>query len=172
MGPIELVFLVMIALFGIVGVVRGYARELGVTTMLLIGLLVLVFIDKEFHAGLVRFLAALVGDSTMTQATTKALIFCVFLTIIIFISYQGETLSFPGRGANHVFGLGAGLLNGYLYAGSLWYYLGNANWPLLNISEPYSQFYQLAWNVLPPNILPWPYLIGLAAFMLIMRVLK
>ena len=172
MGPIELVFLVMIALFGIVGIVRGYARELGVTTMLLIGLWVLVFIDTELHIQFDRLLTMLVGDNTATQVTAKALIFCAFLTIIIFISYQGETLSFPGRGANHVFSLGAGLLNGYLYAGSLWYYLGNADWPFLDISQPYSQFYDLAWKVLPPNVLPWPYLIGLAAFMLIMRVLK
>ncbi len=172
MGPIELVFLVMIALFGVVGIVRGYARELGITTMLLIGLWVLVFIDQQFHVQLDKLLVALAGDSPVTQATVKALIFCAFLIGIIFISYQGETLSFPGKGANHVFSLGAGLLNGYLFAGSLWFYLGDANWPFLDISQDYSQFYDLAWKVLPPNVLTWPYLIGLAVFMLIMRVLK
>lgn len=172
MGPIEIVFIVMIALFGAVGIVRGYARELGITTMLLLALWVLKFVDTEFPEQLNKLLTFLVDGSATMQITAKALIFCGFLIIIIFISYQGITLSFPGKGKSLVFSLGSGLLNGYLFAGSLWYYLGNADWPFLEVNQPYSNFYQFAWQILPPKILPWPYLIGLAVFMLIMRVVK
>jgi len=172
MGPIEIVFMVMVALFGAVGIVRGYARELGITTMLLLALWVLKFVDTEFSDRVNKLLALLVDGSAITQVTAKALIFCGFLIVIVFISYQGITLSFPGQGKSLVFSLGSGLLNGYLFAGSLWYYLGTANWPFLEVSPPYSDFYQFAWQILPPKILPWPYLIGLAVFMLIMRVVK
>ena len=44
MGPVEVVFLILIGLFGAIGVVRGWQRELGVTTMLLITLFVIEFV--------------------------------------------------------------------------------------------------------------------------------
>jgi hypothetical protein len=114
----------------------------------------------------------LVGESATRQATAKGLLFSAFLIVIIFISYHGETLSFPAKGKSHAFSLGSGLLNGYLFAGSVWYYLATAGWPLLEVSTDYSAFYTFAWQLLPPAILGWPYLIGLAVFMLIVRVLK
>ena len=46
MGPIEIVFLLLVAVFIVIGIVRGYARELGVTTMLLIALFVLEFLSE------------------------------------------------------------------------------------------------------------------------------
>jgi hypothetical protein len=44
MGPVEGVFLAIIAMFGAIGVVRGWQQELGVTTMLLLALFVISFI--------------------------------------------------------------------------------------------------------------------------------
>ena len=44
MGPVEVVFLVVIGIFGAIGVVRGSQRELGVTTMLLLALFVITFL--------------------------------------------------------------------------------------------------------------------------------
>ena len=49
MGPIEFVFLTLFLIFGIIGVMRGYGRELGVTTMLLLALFVLEFIDEGYQ---------------------------------------------------------------------------------------------------------------------------
>ena len=60
MGPIELLFLVVIGLFGAIGVVRGYQRELGVTTMLLLTLFVIEF-----------FMALRLGDR-ITAALVEA----------------------------------------------------------------------------------------------------
>ena len=171
MGPIEIVFLVIIVMFGVIGVVRGFNRELGVTLMLLVGLLVLVLLETEFNEQFKTLLAA-IAPSAADQAIAKAAIFCGFLTILTFISYQGITLSFAGAGQSNVFGLGAGLLNGYLYAGSLWYYLDRAGWPLLPFDKNYSDFYNFALELLPPAVFKWPYLIALVVIMLIMRVWK
>jgi uncharacterized membrane protein required for colicin V production len=172
MGPIEVVFLAILVIFGAVGVVRGYVRELGVTLMLLLGLLVLLLLEDRFDAQLDRLWLEIAGPDLADQAVARAIVFCSFLTIIAFISYEGITLSFTGTGQNAVFSLGAGLLNGYLYAGSLWYYLGMADWPLVEAKEPFSSFYHFAWELLPPNVLKWEYLIALVTFMLIMRVWK
>jgi len=172
MGLVELVFGLLVVIFAAIGVVRGYARELGITTMLLLALFVIEFTDENMRPLVSRALEFIAGRNLADQATTKALIYAGFLTLIVFISYQGTTLTFPGAGKSFAYSLGAGLLNGYLYSGSMWWYLGNANYPFVNISKDYSAIYKLAWELLPPHILPWYYVIGLAVFMLIMRVLK
>lgn len=172
MGPIEIVFLAIFALFGGVGLVRTYQRELGVTTMLFITLFVLEFASERYEEQLKSALSLLVGTSPAAQADLTAGLFCVFLLVMTFVSYQGITLNFPGSGKNTFFSLGAGLLNGYLVAGSLWYYLDKVQWLFLNVQPPYSQFYQIVVKYLPPAIFTWQYLIGLAVFMLIVRIWK
>jgi hypothetical protein len=112
-----------------------------------------------------------VGSSASTK-TVSALLACGAMLLVAFISYQGETLTFPGKGSNWFFSLGTGLLNGYLLAGSIWYYLNAAGWPGGLIHTPYTQFYQTIVKLLPPAVLPWQLLIFLVVFMMIMRVLK
>jgi hypothetical protein len=172
MGPIEAVFLTMFIIFGVVGVVRGYARELGVTTMLLIALFVLEIIDERY-INLFNQVLARVGVPATSQSEVKTAIFCGFLILIAFISYQGETLTFPGKGKSNPFSLGTGLWNGYLFAGSLWYYMDKAGWPWLRVdTQHFTDFYRLVVKLLPPAIFRWEYLIALAVFMLIMRIWK
>jgi len=163
MGPVEIVFIAVWVIFGVVGIVRGYRLELGVTTMLLIALFVLEFLSDRFSAQLNRLLT--------TQ--WQSIISSGFLVILTFVSYEGETLAFPGKGDNPAFSLLAGLLNGYLFAGSLWYYLSRANWLGLPIDMANAtSLYQILDRLLPPAIFSWPYLILLAVVMLIMRVWK
>lgn len=174
MGPIELIFLIIVVFFGIFGVIRGYGRELGVTTMLLLTLFVLEFIS-ESSAGqktFDRIVGVFAGDNPATITTARFLIYCAVLIVVTYISYEGETLSFPGKRGNLIFDLGIGLLNGYLFAGSLWYYLASANWPLIPETAPFSPFYNAAVQFLPPAIFEWKYLVGLAVVMLIARVWK
>jgi hypothetical protein len=170
MGPVEITFLFVILIFTVVGIVRGYHRELGVTVMLLLALLVLMFLETQFPELLKSLLAVLAGSNTTDQATAKAIIYTGFLCAIVFISYQGDTLTFPGGTRSPLMGLGAGLLNGYLFAGSVWYYLAEASWPYLNVTGSFSDLYNAASRLLPPAILDWRYLIVLVAILLIMRV--
>jgi hypothetical protein len=172
MSPVEAAFLAMFIIFGAVGVVRGYARELGVTTMLLIALFLLEIIDERYIAVFNQVLTW-AGVPATAQSEAKTAIFCGFLILIAFISYQGETLTFPGRGTSNPISLGTGLINGYFFAGSLWYYLDKAGWPWLRVdTQHFTDFYRLVVKLLPPAIFRWEYLIALAVFMLIMRVWK
>ncbi len=173
MGPVESVFITIFIIFGVVGIVRGQARELGVTTMLLLALLVLELVGDKGQAYLNLFVEKLTVSAT-AATMLKTLLFCGFLILVAYISYEGETLTFPGKGRNTLFSLGAGLLNGYLFAGSLWYYLDAAGWLGLGLIQKaeFTGFYKLMVNYLPPKVFTWQYLIGLAVFMLIMRVWK
>ena len=170
MGPIEITFVVLLAVFAVVGLVRGYPRELGVTTMLLITLFVLEFLNEKYQASIDRVLNIVTGQEAVDPVRSWA--FVAALLVITFISYQGQTLSFPGKGGQPFFDLGTGLLNGYLAAGSIWYYLHQAGWPGLPIGEPYTNFYQAMVRLLPPAVFTWPYFIGLAVILLIARVWK
>jgi hypothetical protein len=173
MVPVEIVFLVTTCIFGVVGIVRGYSRELGVTTMLLLALFVLELIGERYPTQWAMVLGKLFGSDPETLLSASALIYSGFLIVIVFISYHGNTLTFPGKGDNWFFSLDIGLLNGYLFAGSLWYYLETAGWPIVSAIVPnYTSFNQAAMKLLPPAIFTWPYLILLAVFMLIIRVWK
>lgn len=172
MGPIELIFLTVFVIFGIIGVIRGYGRELGVTTMLLIALFVLKFVATRYQPQLDRAVGVFVGPEKTAQTSTQALIYCAILIVVVFISYEGETLSFPGKRGRIFFDLGSGLLNGYLFAGSLWYYLDAAKWPILHLAGDFTASYKILVRFLPPAIFDWQYLIGLAVIMLIARIWK
>ena len=137
MGPIELTFVVVVALFGVVGVVRGWARELGITIMLALALFVLEFIAEGEATQITEAVETFFNASPGSFPAAEAFVFCGFLIIIAFVSYQGETLSFPSKNKVASFGLIAGLFNGYMFSGSLWYYLEKANWPGVPIEPEY-----------------------------------
>ena len=168
MGPVEVVFFVLVAVFIAVALVRGYNRELGVTTMLLIALFVLEFLNERYQAAV----DAALGLATGQDAVLRPWLFVLFLLVITYISYQGNTLAFPGSSTSRFFDVGVGTLNGYLFAGSIWYYLQQAGWPGLEVVPTYTPVYQALVRLLPPGVFSWPYFIGLAVILLIARVWK
>lgn len=172
MGPVEVVFLVVIALFGAIGIVRGWSNELGVTTMLLLTLFVIIFLFPTGATGRIDSLLLRIGVDESQLIVITSLIAVVALLAVTFISYQGVGLAYPGGKKNNLLSLLIGLVNGYLLAGSLWYYLERANWPLTNVTEPFSDFYKFFSQILPPAIFPWQFFILLAVAMLILRVIK
>jgi hypothetical protein len=169
-GPVEVVFLVMVAIFIVIGIVRGFPRELGVTTMLLIALFVLEFFFERYLTSIDKALAIATGQEAVSSA--QAWLYVIILLVVTFISYQGQTLIYPGTGGKLFFDAGVGLLNGYLLAGSIWYYLAAAGWPGLPVVQTYTPIYMAMVRLLPPAVFSWPYFIGLAVILLIARVWK
>lgn len=172
MGPIELLFLVVTVMFGAIGLVRGYQRDLGVATMLFIALFVIEFTFAEPVGSRVNDFLVGRGVSETGIATLQAFLACGILIVVTFISYQGITIIFPGSGSNAIISLLVGLLNGYLFAGSIWYYLAQADWPLGKVVADYSTLYEFLVQILPPAIFGWQFFILMAVGLLILRNLK
>lgn len=171
MGPIEILFVTVIFLFGAIGIVRGYTRELGVTTMLLMTLFVITFVDTRLG----EQISALLENAGLSESNVTSLfslVACIILILVTFMSYQGITLTFPGSGGNWLLGWLVGLINGYLFAGSIWYYLAKADWIFFDVLPDYTTLYQFLVKILPPAIFSWPYFILLAVGMLILRVVR
>lgn len=171
MGPIEILFLSITLMFGAIGIVRGYPRELGVTTFLLIALFVVTFMNDRLGSQ-VDSLLAQAGVAESQVAALRALLYSVFLTIVVFVTYQGLGLIYPGSGKNWFVSMIVGLINGYLYAGSVWFFLDAADWPLGEVHAPFTPFYEFAVQILPPAIFGWQYFILVAVAMLLIRVLR
>lgn len=172
MGPVEVVFLVVIALFGAIGIVRGWQNELGVTTMLLLTLFVITFLFPTDAPGRLDPVLLRLGATEDQLVIITSIIAVIALLVVTFVSYQGLGLTYPGSKKNNLLSLAIGLINGYLLAGSVWYYLARANWPLAKVVPEFSSFYLFFSQILPPAIFGWQFFILLAVAMLILRVIR
>ena len=135
MAPIEVFFGLIVFIFSLIGLVRGFLKELGVTTVMMCLLFFLSVLEPYLNQGMVKVLSA---NSHFIPFDRKDEVQCwLFLFLIVgaaFVSYQGETLAFGGeltRGYQGVLlGLVTGLLNGYLIAGAIWFYMDKLNYPI------------------------------------------
>ena len=186
MVPIEVFFSALVFVFALIGLVRGFLRELGVTTIMMFLLFFLSRFEPELDRGLVRVMET--GGRFMPEPN-EDLISCGIFTFVIigsaFVSYEGETLAFGGRLRSGtqaiVLGLLTGTLNGYLIAGSLWYYMNRFAYPFefLGFSvENLSALAQKMIDFLPLPFLGRPVLFGqslllyLSALLLLARVIR
>src|SRR3974377_481058 len=100
MVEIQELFVILIVVMGIVGMVRGFLKELGVTLVFIATLFALdrliPIVNNFINGGGFGFLN--LGPVPQTQ-TTDELLFVIFSAILVaatFIAYQGETLAFGG----------------------------------------------------------------------------
>jgi uncharacterized membrane protein required for colicin V production len=178
--PIEIVFFIVITIFGLVGMVRGFLRELGVTLPLIVLLWAYSSLGERL-LGLMERGMTTVGYSP--SETTGDLIRCLFfvatLIFVTFIAYQGETLAFGGSNPPGLQGwltaLLIGLVNGYLIAGTAWYYLNFYNYPIQTLGLIQSSLTPLAQTIvsyaLPLDVLR-PLLPFLVFFLIILRIIR
>ncbi len=192
MQPIEVLWIVGILLFGAIGLIRGFLKELGVTTSVCVAMYIISqWLEKRgvTDAALNRALEAVPGafGAFAAEDPRRALLRCFLYTFImvfmVFISYHGETLTFggsPPKGLTGLlFNLLIGLLNGYLIIGTIWYYLDKYNYPtrLLGLyQEPLSPLAQTLRSLLLFNVIPAefqePVLVFFILFLITMRVIR
>jgi hypothetical protein len=160
-APIEVLFGVMVLLFTLIGFARGFLKELGVTALIIWVLFVLSLLGPLVE----RLLGASV-DSSGT-ILTMCVVYLLLIGIAAVISYQGETLAYGGTPPHGItglmLGLTMGLVNGYLIAGSLWYYMARFNYPIkwLGLTvEGLSPIAKALIPYLPPALLGQPILLG------------
>lgn len=182
MQPLEVLWGVLLITFALVGIARGFLKELGVTTVLLVLLFGLSRLEDEIPQFLTRAVATVGYAMPQAADPTGQLIwasFYIFVTVFVtLISYHGETLAFEGKPPEGpkgiIFGLMAGLLNGYLISGSIWYFLEKYDYPikLLHLfQEPLTDFAESLVPLLPLTLLR-PFLPFLVVVMILLRVIR
>lgn len=177
MGAIEITWGVLVIAFGLIGIVRGFLKELGVTTVLLIVLFGFDHWGEKISGYVFRGLnmARISFAGEPKESIAKASFYIITIVIATFISYHGETLAFQGtppKGiAGVLLGLVIGLVNGYLVAGTIWFYVDKFDYPFGLISKPLTPLAQELIKILPLAILS-PFLPFLAVFMVIARVIR
>jgi hypothetical protein len=179
--PLEVAWGGLLITFVLIGIVRGFLKELGVTTVLLVLLFGLSRLEDRIPqvltsaAGAVGYTVPEVSDPA--GRSIWASFYFLVVVFVTLISYHGETLAFEGKppkGPKGVlFGSMAGLLNGYLVSGSLWYFLDKYDYPirLLHFQEPLTDFAQSLIPLLPLTLLR-PFLPFLVVLMVMARVIR
>lgn len=161
MLAIQTVFWTFVLMFGLIGVMRGWAKEVVATA----GMVLALFAIETFNVPIQGLLASQPGPQQ--RFYIQSVIFLAFVVA----AYQGPALvRLASRGSasprasegfrDAVLGLLVGLVNGYLVAGTLWYYLNQQGYPFTaNIMMPPAANSPAAdlVNWLPPAVLK-PYL--------------
>ena len=174
MVSLSFVFWMFVILFGIIGGMRGWAKELLVTFSVILALTFTTLL--EHYVPFVR---------DVLQKDNVVLLFwlrTIILTLVVFFGYQTPHLSrFAAKMTREKFQdilLGAilGAINGYLVAGTIWYYMADASYPFTNvITAPSGDIAKVAGEMLPymaPKLLGIPgiYFAVVIAFMFVIVV--
>ena len=134
MISLVVIFWLFVVVFVLVGGMRGWARELLVTSALVLGLFLIAIL--ETYIGPYRDSMAV--QTPATQVTVRA----GLLVLMAFFGYQTPNLRAlqPKMARERVeeilLGLLLGLLNGYLLVGSIWYYMNQAGYPTNLVTAP------------------------------------
>lgn len=168
MAPIEILFGVLVFVFALIGLARGFLRELGVTLVLMFLLYFLTRFEPLLTTGLAR--AVSMSEVVVTMRSENELKAWIYLFIIIaatFVAYEGETLAFGGqplRGTQAIMmGLLTGTLNGYLVAGTIWFYLDRFGYPIQFLGFRTAEISPIAQSMirfLPITFLGTPAILG------------
>jgi hypothetical protein len=122
------VFLMFILLFGIIGGIRGWAKELLVIFSVIVALALISVIEN-----LMPVVSELVKSSPSIQFYFRIIV----VLLLSFFGYQTPKLARFARAAERreaipemLLGVVFGLFSGFAIVGSLWYFMHSADYPL------------------------------------------
>ena len=134
MVSLTFVFWMYVVLFGVIGGMRGWAKEILVSFSVILALTLTTLL--EHYVPFIR--DVLKVDNPGMYFWLRAII----LGMLVFFGYQTPNISrFAPKMTREKFqdillGLVLGALNGYLIAGTIWYYLHDASYPFPLITPP------------------------------------
>jgi hypothetical protein len=172
MMTLTAVFWMYVILFGIIGGFRGWAKELLVTFSVLLA----IAIDTVLLTYVESVRIIMTDRPGITQFGLRA---GLMLTLAYF-GYQTPNLpAFAGgkfareKLQDFLLGVALGLVNGYFIAGSIWYFMHQANYPLEYVTPPADPVQAANYiKYMPPVLLGIPniYFAIIAAFVFVIIV--
>jgi uncharacterized membrane protein required for colicin V production len=174
MVSLSFVFWMYVVLFGIIGGMRGWAKEMLVSFSVILALTFITLLSN--YVPFIR---------DVLQKDNKELYFwlrSIILGVLVFFGYQTPNISrFAAKMTREklqdiILGAVLGALNGYLIAGTIWFYMKDASYPFPNVvAAPTGNLAKLADAMLqymPPSVLGIPgiYFAVVIAFMFVIVV--
>ncbi len=162
MGAIEIYFGTIAVIMALVGLARGYSKELGSTMIIMVGIFLLRFLEEQFNPTLMRVGVRALGAPTEDEmALFLSGFYSLAFVAMVFAGYAGRVIIFEGRPLpppqGTILSILIGGLNGYLVAGTLWYYQHVYAYPLSRfglINPVLSPVAQTLVRLLPQQIVP------------------
>jgi hypothetical protein len=135
MVSLSFIFLLLVLIFGTIGAMRGWAKEMLVSFGVILAMFLLSVLEK---------LPPIRDTVAVEGSNNKFWLQVIVIVILVFFAYQTPNFQRLGgarfareRLADILLGFLMGLINGYLVVGTLWYYLDQAGYkPLQNYFTP------------------------------------
>jgi hypothetical protein len=174
MMSLAVVFWMYVILFAVIGGMRGWAKEILVSFSVILALAFIALL--EHYVPFIR-------DVLLAQKSSVLFwLRSIILTMLVFFGYQ--TVNFQRISGkltrekleHAILGIVIGAVNGYLIAGTIWFYMSDAKYPFANIiSAPTGTIATIASNMLrymPPRLLGIPgiYFAVVVAFIFVIVV--
>ncbi|MCS6827183.1 MAG: hypothetical protein NZ553_11260 [Caldilinea sp.] len=177
MGPIEILFCTVVVIFAFIGSVRGAHRELGNSIILMYVVAILRFADERGWIERSVQVIRIVDVETERINDVAFLLVVIVFTAVVIVSYQGLTFDFSTKAlvgvSGFLAGLGVGALNGYLIAGTYWYYADRYGYPFNLLTGPLTPVGQILLGYLPQTIFPNSMYWAIpATILMILRILR
>jgi len=176
MVPLETVFLGLVLFFGIIGALRGWAKELLVTFSVVLARFI-EFVVLVYVPVLSTSLQGLQQNDPSTWFYVRIIIFAILVAFGYATTVISTRLGQRARKEklqDTLLGFFLGVLNGYLTVGMLWGFLHELNYQIWGIQGPISEAATNMLKYLPTTWLQGPSLfVGVAlsfAFVLIVFV--
>ena len=153
------VFAMFLIMFGMIGAVRGWAKELLIVFSVILALAAITLVED-----LIGFKNTLFKNNVTMQYWFRT----ILLFLMVFFGYQSPSLprfktatEKRDRIQDHMLGFIMGLLSGYFVIGSLWAFSSQAQYPLIakyiqGVPPDLSHVTDQVLNILPPIWLDSP----------------
>lgn len=135
MMSLSTVFWLLLIIFGTIGGMRGWAKEI----LVLFSLVLALFIDTLIKQFVPNIENALQAQGAMMLFYVRA----TFFILLAFFGYETPSVAsgLAGKGKRErlqdiLLGVVIGMLNGYLLIGTIWFYLHQAGYQVPGIISP------------------------------------
>jgi len=159
MVSLAVLFYTFIFMFAVIGAVRGWAKEILVTSSIILAMFIIVVLEN--YVPFVKdFFTSGVAPDSIVIPKSQLYMRLTILGILAFFGYQTPNLSrlSGARFAREklqdtLLGLFLGAINGYLLVGTIWAFLHQANYPFDWIITPLPEDAANLVKYLPPQYL-------------------
>jgi uncharacterized membrane protein required for colicin V production len=174
MMSLAVVFWMYVILFAVIGGMRGWAKEILVSFSVILAL--------AFTSLLERYVPFIRDTLAPEKSPVLFWLRTIILILLVFFGYQTPNIArIAGKMARErlehiILGVVIGAVNGYLIAGTIWFYMADASYPFANIvAAPTGNFATVAEGMLhymAPKLLGIPgiYFAVVVAFMFVIVV--